>query len=57
MNGEKCIKILVNHNNSLKELTEAIKLLIVIQEYSLSESDVFDRLFDGLILKFANYAI
>jgi len=57
MNSEKCIKILVNHNNSLKELTEAIKLLIVIQEYSLTESDIFDRLFDGLILKFANYAI
>lgn len=35
MNGEKCIKILINHNKSLKELSEAIKLLIVIEAYSL----------------------
>ncbi|CAD8214986.1 unnamed protein product [Paramecium octaurelia] len=57
MNGEKCIKILTNHNNSLKELTEAIKLLIVIQEYSLQESEIFDHIFDSLLLKFANSAI
>ncbi|CAD8082703.1 unnamed protein product [Paramecium sonneborni] len=57
MNGEKCIKILINHNKSLKELSEAIKLLIVIEAYSLQESELFARYFDSLILQFANYAI
>lgn len=35
-NSEKAIKILANNTRTLKELTSALKLLIVIDEYSLN---------------------